>query len=122
MTTAVVILSIMLVITLIAALSFYRKAHELRLDLTGANFEYATFNDCCFKNTNLSEVNFSYAGFWECTLEGAICDRTDFYYSSLVACNMRNAKLLMFRNLLMAVFGNLYDAVLPVNFIPACPR
>ena len=36
MTTAVVILSVMLVIALIAALSFYRKAHELRLDLTGA--------------------------------------------------------------------------------------
>lgn len=92
------------------------------LDLTGASFEYTTFHDCCFKNTNLSEVNFSYAGFWECTLEGAVCDRTDFYYSSFVACNMRNAKLLMSRNLLAAVLGNLYDAVLPVNFILTCPR
>ena len=36
MTTAVVILSILLVIALIAAASFYRRAHELRMDLTGA--------------------------------------------------------------------------------------
>lgn len=37
MTAAVVILSILLVISLIAAASFYRKADELRMDLTGAS-------------------------------------------------------------------------------------
>ena len=36
MTTAVVILSVLLVIALITAVSFYRRAHELRMDLTGA--------------------------------------------------------------------------------------
>ena len=36
MTTAVVILSVLLVIALITAASFYRRAHELRMDLTGA--------------------------------------------------------------------------------------
>ncbi|MBO5668063.1 MAG: SpoIIE family protein phosphatase [Lentisphaeria bacterium] len=36
MTAAVVILSVLLVISLIAAASFYRKADELRMDLTGA--------------------------------------------------------------------------------------
>lgn len=36
MVTAVVILSVLLVIATIAAASFYRKAHELRTDLTGA--------------------------------------------------------------------------------------
>ena len=36
MTTAVVILSVLLVISMIVAASFYRRAHELRMDLTGA--------------------------------------------------------------------------------------
>lgn len=36
MTLAVVILSVLLVISLITAASFYRKAYELRMDLTGA--------------------------------------------------------------------------------------
>lgn len=36
MTTAVVILSVLLVIALITAASFHRRAHELRMDLTGA--------------------------------------------------------------------------------------
>ncbi len=36
MTTALVIMSVLFVIAVIAALSFYRKAYELRADLTGA--------------------------------------------------------------------------------------
>jgi len=36
MTTALVIISVLLVITIVIAVSFYRKAYELRTDLTGA--------------------------------------------------------------------------------------
>ena len=45
MTTAVVILSVLLVIAVVAAASFYRKADELRMDLTGATLGRAEISN-----------------------------------------------------------------------------